>query len=179
MRKQISRTEKIKKKLKLNHLNVEFINIFDQNWMKSDSLLDYDPNLKELKSSKLEQNVYIYSGENNNIDFEMINKNFFKIFIQYLLKLLVGANDFCARNFIHKDNKFYSIDDHSLDAPIDLNNIKMKNNIKIIWNQKIIEYKEEIIDLLYNWSLNFLENKELMNRICIIIDLIDKFENNL
>ena len=177
MRKQIYRTEKIKKKLKLNHLNVEFINLFDQNWMKSDSLLDYNPNMKELKSSKLEQNVYIYSGKNNNIDFEMINEYFFEIFEQYLVKLLVGANDFCSRNFIYKDNIFYSIDDHSLNESINFNNLKMKKNIKTIWNQKIIEYKEEIIDLLYNWSLNFLENKELIDRIGIIIDSINKFEN--
>ena len=66
MRKQIMRTEKIKKKLKLNHLNVEFININDQNWMKMDSLLDYDFS-KNLKSSKLETNVYIYNGENCNL----------------------------------------------------------------------------------------------------------------
>ena len=51
-------------------------------------------------------------------------------------------------NFIHKDNIFYSIDDHSLNESINFNNIKMKKNIKDIWNQKIIEYKEEIIDLL-------------------------------
>ena len=67
------RTETIKKRLNLEHLNVEFINLFNQNWMKTDSLLDYDPSLKTLKSSKLEENVYIYSGKNCNIEFEMIN----------------------------------------------------------------------------------------------------------
>ena len=126
MRKQVMRTETLKKRLNINHLNVEFINLFNQNWMKSDSLLDYDPSLKTLKSSKLEENVYIYSGENCNIDFRMINEYFIEIFEQYLLKLLVGANDICVRNFIHKDGKVYSIDDHSLKLDIDFN-----NNIKI------------------------------------------------
>ena len=42
MRKQVIRSEKIKKTLGLNYLNVEFINIFDENWMKTDLLLDYD-----------------------------------------------------------------------------------------------------------------------------------------
>ena len=53
----MSKTSNENRKIKvlgLNHLNVEFINLFDQNWMKMDSLLDYDYNSKELKSSKLE-----------------------------------------------------------------------------------------------------------------------------
>ena len=40
MRNQIMKTENLKKVIGLNHLNVEFINICDQNWMKSDSLLE-------------------------------------------------------------------------------------------------------------------------------------------
>jgi len=177
MRKQIMRTETLKKRLKLNHLNVECINLFNQNWMKSDSLLDYDPSLKTLKSSKLEENVYIYSGENCNVEFEMINESFIEIFEQYLLKLLVGANDICARNFIHKDGKVYSIDDHSLKLDIDFNNnIKMKKSLKDIWDKKIIENKEEIINILTKWFE--IENNVLVtNRICILLDQINKFEN--
>ena len=53
------RTENIKIKSKMNHLNVEFINLFGENWMKMDSLLDYDFSKKVLKTSKLEENVYI------------------------------------------------------------------------------------------------------------------------
>ena len=77
MRKQVMKTEKIKKVLGLNHLNVEFINLFDQNWMKMDSLLDYDYNSKELKSSKLEENVYIYNGKNCNYNFDDINNEYY------------------------------------------------------------------------------------------------------
>ena len=177
MRKQIMRTETLKKRLKMNHLNVEFINLFNQNWMKSDSLLDYDPSLKTLKSSKLEENVYIYSGENCNVEFEMIDESFIEIFEQYLLKLLVGANDICARNFIHKDGKVYSIDDHSLKLDIDFNNLKMKKSLKDIWNIKIIENKEKLIIILTEWFLILEGNILLTNRICILIDQINKFEN--
>ena len=49
MRKQVMRSERIKKALGLNQLNVEFVNIFQQNWMKADCLLDYDYHKKILK----------------------------------------------------------------------------------------------------------------------------------
>lgn len=179
MRKQIMRTETLKKRLKLNHLNVEFINLFNQNWMKSDSLLDYDPSLKTLKSSKLEENVYIYSGENCNIEFEMIDDSFIEIFEQYLLKLLVGANDICARNFIHKDGKVYSIDDHSLKLDIDFNNIKMKKSLKDIWDKKIVENKEKLISILTEWYLILEGNVILTNRVCILIDKIKNLKISL
>ena len=68
-----------------------------------------------------------------------------EIFEQYLLKLLVEQMIFVQENFIHKDGKVYSIDDHSLKLDIDFNNnIKIKKNLKDIWNKKIIENKEKI-----------------------------------
>jgi hypothetical protein len=177
MRNQIMKTENLKKELGLNHLNVEFINIFNQNWMKSDSLLDYDITKKELKTSKLETNIYIYSGENSNVSFDDLDDdNFLKIYEQYLFRLLTGTNDHCARNFIKKDNLIYSIDDHSLEEDIKFNEIKMKKSIKEIWNKNIIKFRKEIMNLLCEWFLIIIENTKLVKRISIIIRKIKVFD---
>ena len=156
MRKKINKTELLKKKLGLNELNVNFIKLDGNHWMKSDCILDYDKDEKELKSSKLEKNIYIYKGINSNIDFDdIIKTNFIGIFEQYLFRLLVGCNDHCARNFIKKENKIYSIDDHCLDLDIDdeiFNKIKMKKNIKIDWDKNIIDNKDIIINILKEWN---------------------------
>ena len=177
MRQQIKKTETLKKILKLNHLNVEFINLFGQNWMKCDSLLDYDISLKELKSSKIEDNVYIYKGKTNNIDFEMIKDNFIEIFEVYLFRLVVGANDHCARNIIYNNNQFYSIDDHSLDEPIvSLDNIKMKRDLKEIWDKKIIEHKNDIHKILLNWYKN-PKTSNYWKRMCQINTLLKNLKS--
>ena len=174
MRKQIMRSEKIKKVLTLNHLNVEFINIFNENWMKMDCLLDYDYEKKELKSSKLEENIYIYNGENCNINFDDINEeNFMEIFINYLFRLVIGANDHCARNFITNGKDIYSIDDHCLDQDFDhINNIKMKKDNRIRWDSYIIKYKEEILQYLNGWSIIF-KNENMLKRIHKLIEIIE------
>ena len=168
------RTEKIKKVLEFNHLNVEFINIFGENWMKMDSLLDYDFNNKELKTSKLEENVYIYNGENNNYNFDDINEeNFMELFKNYMLRLVIGANDHCARNFITDGIKVYSIDDHCVDQDFkDLNDIKMKKDIKLKWNEYIIKNKIEILEILNKWNIQF-KNENMLKRINKLIDIIN------
>ena len=173
MRKQIVRTEKIKKVIGLNHLNVEFINIFNQNWMKSDSLLDYDYNYKELKTSKLEADVYIYNGANNNYNFDNINEeNFMEFFKNYLFRLVIGANDHCARNFITNGENIYSIDDHCLDQDFDeLLNIKMKKEIKEKCLGYIVIHKEDIINLLNGWKSVF-KNENMIKRIHKLICII-------
>jgi len=174
MRKQIMKTEKIKKVLEFNHLNVEIINIFEENWMKMDSLLDYDFNNKELKTSKLEENVYIYNGENNNYNFDDINEeNFMKLFKNYMLRLVIGANDHCARNFITDGIKVYSIDDHSVDQDFnDFNDIKMKKDIKLKWNEYIIKNKIEILEILNKWNIQF-KNENMLKRINKMIKIIN------
>ena len=173
MRKQVIKTEKIKKVLGFNHLNVEFINLFDQNWMKMNSLLDYDYNCKELKSSKLEENVYIYNGKNCNYNFDDINEdNFMELFKNYIFRLVVGANDHCCRNFITDDNKVYSIDDHCLDQDFeDIDNIKMKKDIKLKWNEYILKNKPEILELLDDWNSRF-KNENMLKRINKLIEII-------
>jgi len=177
MRKSVMKSENLKKLLNLNHLNVEFINLFNQNWMKSDSLNDYKVNLREIKTSKLEGEVYIYSGETNNFNFDNINENnFIKLFEQYLLRLVAGANDHCARNFIIKDNIIYSIDDHSVIDSFDFNNIKMKKTIKEKWNNYIIIYKKEIIEILDQWNIKTKDYKKTNLKINSLIDIINKFE---
>ena len=178
MRNQIMKTENLKKELGLNHLNVEFINIFNQNWMKSDSLLDYDITKKVLKTSKLETNVYIYSGENSNVSFDDLNDdNFLKIIEQYLFRLLTGANDHCARNFIKKDDIVYSIDDHSLEEDIKFNEIKMKKSIKEIWNKNIIKFRKEILNKLFEWYLLTTGTSKLEKRIRFIMMNVKNFVN--
>ena len=177
MRKSVMKTENLKKLLDLNHLNVEFIDLFNQNWMKSDSLNDYDVNLKELKTSKLEGEVYIYSGPSNNFNFIDINtNNFLKLFTQYLFRLVTGANDHCARNFIIKQDIIYSIDDHSVSNTFEFNNIKMKKSIKITWNNYIIFYKKDIIEILDQWNIKIKDYKKTNLRINELIDIINKFE---
>ena len=177
MRKSVMKTENLKKLLDLKHLNVEFIDLFNQNWMKSDSLNDYDVNLKELKTSKLEGEVYIYSGPSNNFNFDDINENnFLKLFTQYLFRLLTGANDHCARNFIVKQDIIYSIDDHSVSNTFEFNNIKMKKSIKTTWNNYIIFYKKDIIEILNQWNIKTKDYKKTNLRINSLIDIINKFE---
>jgi hypothetical protein len=145
--------------------------------MKSDSLNDYKVNLREIKTSKLEGEVYIYSGETNNFNFDNINENnFIKLFEQYLLRLVAGANDHCARNFIIKDNIIYSIDDHSVIDSFDFNNIKMKKTIKEKWNNYIIIYKKEIIEILDQWNIKTKDYKKTNLKINLLIDIINKFE---
>ena len=175
MRKQIVRTENIKKKLKMNHLNVEFVNLFEENWMKSDSLLDYDYNCKHLKSSKLEENIYIYNGLNNNYNFDNINEdNFMEFFKNYLFRLVIGCNDHCARNFIinEVDGKVYSIDDHCLDLYFeDIFNIKMKKDIKEKCKEYMIKYKDELLKILAKW-LKCFKNENMIKRIHKLICII-------
>ena len=172
MRKQVIRSEKIKKTLGLNHLNVEFINIFDENWMKMDSLLDYDYNCKELKSSKLEENVYIYNGKNCNYNFDDINEdNFMELFKNYIFRLVVGANDHCCRNFITDGNKVYSIDDHCLDKDFEDMNIKMKKDNRIRWDSYIIQFRIDILTILNMWKKIF-KCDNMLKRIEKLIEFI-------
>ena len=175
MRKQIMRTEQIKIKLKLNHLNLEFVNLFGENWMKEDSLLDYDIDKKELKTSKLEENVYIYSGDNCNYNFDHIDEsNFMDIFTNYMFRLVIGCNDHCARNFIINDNKVYSIDDHCLDLDFDsIDMIKMKKDIRLKWDSYIIVHKVEILKILKKWNRKF-RSENMINRINKLIDVIKR-----
>ena len=172
MRKQVVRSEKIKKALGLNQLNVEFVNIFGENWMKMDCLLDYDYDKKELKSSKLEDNVYIYNGDNCNINFDDISEeNFMEIFRNYLFRLVVGANDHCCRNFITDGNIVYSIDDHCLDRDFEDMNIKMKKGNKTRWDSYIIIYKNDILRILNMWKHVF-KCDSMLKRIDKLIEII-------
>ena len=172
MRKQVVRSEKIKKALGLNQLNVEFVNIFGENWMKMDCLLDYDYDKKELKSSKLEDNVYIYNGDNCNINFDDISEeNFMEIFRNYLFRLVVGANDHCCRNFITDGNIVYSIDDHCLDRDFEDMNIKMKKDNKTRWDSYIIIYKNDILRILNMWKHVF-KCDSMLKRIDKLIEII-------
>ena len=176
MRKQIMRSENIKIKLRLNHLNVEIVNIFNENWVKMDSLLDYSYDKKVLKSSKLEENVYIYDGINCNYNFDNINEdNFMEFFKNYLFRLVVGANDHCARNFITNcinNNNVYSIDDHCLDQDFDeLLNIKMKKDIKEKCLGYIVIHKKKILKLLNKWG-RYFTNENMIKRIHKLIEII-------
>ncbi len=173
MKKKINKTELMKIKLGLNHLNVNFIKLDGNLWMKSDCILDYNKDNKELKSSKLEKNIYIYSGDNCNINFEMISEYFMNIFEQYLFRIFIGCNDHCARNIITKNGKFYSIDDHCLDIDInevEFNKIKMKKDIKIIWDNKIKENKDNIIKILKDWE-GKVETDYYKKRLKILMEL--------
>ena len=138
--------------------------------MKMDSLLDYDFSKKILKSSKLETNVYIYNGENCNLNFDNINEdNFMEIFKNYLFRLVIGANDHSSRNFITDRNNIYSIDDHCLDVDFKDLNLKMKKENKIKWNMYIKKYKTNILSLLNLWLHKF-KYQNMINRINKLIN---------
>jgi len=95
-----------------------------------------------------------------------------ELFKNYIFRLVVGANDHCCRNFITYGNKVYSIDDHCLDKDFeDLNNIKMKKDIKLKWNEYILKNKSEILELLDNWNSRF-KNENMLKRINKLIEII-------
>ena len=178
MRKQIMRSEIVKKALDMNHLNVEFINLFGQNWMKSDSLLDYDFTKKELKSSKIETNVYIYNGVNNNYNFDNINENnFMDLFENFMIRLVIGANDHCARNFITDGNKVYSIDDHCLEEDFESISIRiMKKEIKVKWFEYLVIHEEKVYEILNKWKLK-IKNEGMLSRIEKLKTYVEKIKN--
>ena len=94
-----------------------------------------------------------------------------ELFKNYILRLVVGANDNCCRNFITYGNKVYSIDDHCLDQDFeDLNNIKMKR-YKLKWDEYILKNKPEILELLKNWNSRF-KNENMLKRINKLIEII-------
>ena len=178
MRKQIMRSEIVKKTLDMNHLNVEFINLFGQNWMKSDSLLDYDFTKKELKSSKIETNVYIYNGVNNNYNFDNINEdNFMDLFENFMFRLVIGANDHCARNFITDGNKVYSIDDHCLEEDFESISIRiMKKEIKVKWFGYLVIHEQKVYEILNKWGLK-IKNEGMLSRIEKLKTYVEKIKN--
>ena len=144
--------------------------------MKMDSLLDYDFSKKIIKSSKLETNVYIYNGENCNLNFDNINEeNFMKILKNYLFRLVIGANDHSSRNFITDGNNIYSIDDHCLDVDFKDLNLKMKKENKIKWDMYIKKYKTNILNLLNLWLSKF----KYQNMIDRINKLINHFNESI
>ena len=91
----------------------------------------------------------------------------------YMFRLVIGANDHCARNFITDGSKVFSIDDHCLDQDFDhINNIKMKKDNRIRWDSYIIKYKEEILQYLNGWSIIF-KNENMLKRIHKLIEIIE------
>ena len=81
-----------------------------------------------------------------------------------------------CRNIIYKEDKYYSIDDHGLDEPIEsLNDLKMKKYLKEIWNKKIIEHKKDIYDILMRWYNYKTSN---WKRMCQINDLLKNLKIN-
>ncbi len=162
----------------MNHLNVEFINLFGQNWMKSDTFLDYDFTKKELKSSKIETNVYIYNGVNNNYNFDNINEdNFMDLFENFMIRLVIGANDHCARNFITDGNKVYSIDDHCLEEDVGSISIRiMKKEIKVKWFEYLVIHEEKVYEILNKWKLK-IKNEGMLSRIEKLKTYVEKIKN--
>ena len=79
-------------------------------------------------------------------------------------------------NFIIKQDFIYSIDDHSVSNTFEFNNIKMKQSIKTKWNNYIIFYKKDIIEILDQWNIKTKDYKKTNLRINSLIDIINKFE---
>jgi len=78
MKKQIKFTEKIKKLLKLNHLNIKFLELqyhdktSTELWMICDSLVNYHNHDNIIKTSKIESERPIYNGLNANANFDIL-----------------------------------------------------------------------------------------------------------
>ena len=71
------------------------------------------------------------------------------------------------------DGKFYSIDDHCLDIDInldELNKIKMRKDIKIIWDNKIKENKGNIFNILKDCE-GKIETDYYKERLKILMEL--------
>lgn len=86
----------------------------NQLYILSRNFIPIDPNLKEVRSSKLEDNVEIYNGEHYFLNItkpKFTDEEFLLLFKLLAFRKIIGTNDNCNRNFIHYDNQIYSIDD--------------------------------------------------------------------
>ena len=178
--KNILRTENIKKELNINNLNGKMIEINNEKYIRFDSLINYS-NDKIKKSSKIEGEVEVYNGKNCNLVYEDIIKDkelFMEFMKYYLCKILVGASDFCSRNFIRKENKIYSVDDHYSRENIEsLDKIKMKRCIWLKFYELIIKNKKDIINNIINdWKNILKDNKYLLLRLNKIENIIIEFK---
>ena len=171
-KEQIEYTEKIKKIIKFPHLNLKVINLSNELWSISDSLVDYTDDII-MKESKLESRRPIYNGPNVNVkfdDFFGMNKNVTysqtNLILATLFKSLIGAKDYASRNFLVSNN-VYSIDDHSyLPEKVDITIIpetSIKKEIKKFWKSylKLEINKNIIIKELKKWKKKLKKHNKI------------------
>lgn len=143
--KTISWSEGLKRTLGENELNFKIVTIGGKQYMITDSIVDYETCTSEWKESKLECSR-IYTGKKAEFSWDVLcNCTHIWGFVKaYLLKLLLGANDFASRNFIiDSNNKVYSVDDASYHTqPVVLRGLK-----KVSVNQSVCDYIRDNNDL--------------------------------
>lgn len=165
-------TEKIKKIIKYPRLNSIVLQLSEQYWLQSDSVVDYQKDTV-FKESKLESSRPIYNG-NKLIccfdDFFATHRNVtcsrIDLVLATLFKNLISAKDFASRNYLH-NGSVYSIDDHTyLPEEPDIKIIPdggIKKEVVKNWKNflKIGSNKDEILGVLKKWKKRIKrENKK-------------------
>ena len=191
---RIELTEKIKKIIKFPNLNTKVLNLSNQLWLISDSLVNYTNDVI-IKESKIESSRPIYNGKNVNCKWEYYfgkNKNILMepkhMLYATLFKIVIGAKDYASRNYIYSDKKVYSIDDHSylVDQEIELSNDDittlpskgMKKDIKKEWKKFLkLEGYKKILKKLKKWKRKLQKYKKDFVYKNILLDRIIKIES--
>jgi len=191
-KEQIEFTEKIKEIIKYPRLNSKVIDLSNQLWLISDSLIDYTTDTI-IKESKLEYTRPIYNGPTVNCKFDYffgLDRNVTyrqnDIILATLFKSMIGAKDFASRNYLIKDI-VYSIDDHSyLPEDVDINIIpetSIKKEVKKAWKRylKLEINKKVIIQELKKWKkrLKRYHKKNNLEYFDILKDRLKKINNDI
>ena len=138
----------------------------------------------EIRSSKIESNVKIYTGNHFHYDHSQIStltKNEqVELFKALLFRKCIGTNDTCPRNILHVDSSFITIDD-----PILLKDTryiwKTKLNPKIAkqYESAIKSCFDELLPIIQRWKKLFARtnNADLKTHATKILDELENSDN--
>lgn len=158
-------SDKIKKLIDLPNVDMKIEN----NNLLMKNLISIDPNNTVVKQSKLEDNVTIYNGEHyhyNHKNLEnLTDDESIQLFEILLFRKIIGTNDTCERNIIHKDNKLVSIDDPMLLKETDFMWKKPLNKDLVKkYKEKLKSVFEKIINFIKNAEVKINKNNELSKK---------------
>ena len=153
-------------------------------YLLSINLIPVTKNKVEIKSSKLESDAPIYSGEKFMFDHEKLDKlttgekeNLLEILA---FRKLIGTNDTCSRNIIYYDKLFYSIDDPVLLTQTDFIFKKpLCDQLKEKYEQILRENFSYVKTMLKKWDKVIYYSENIPNNVKIfmrlrIVDLLHK-----
>ena len=175
-------SDKIKKLIDLPNVDMKIEN----NNLLMKNLISIDPNNTVVKQSKLEDNVTIYNGEHYHYNHKNLEKltddESIQLFEILLFRKIIGTNDTCERNIIHKDNKLVSIDDPMLLKETDFMWKKPLNKDLVKkYKEKLKSVFEKIINFIKNAEVKINKNNELSQKekdfILKQLNIYSKMEN--